>query len=299
MATAKAISAAESDCRRLEQLAIKARNMLAKASVRDGRLMAMLPSRDPKRVAFEKASSEAMAAERQAQEARAKLERLRSANGGGSKPSVKQARMALEAAIIGEKRARAAAEKNRTAIDNSYTQSAAARRKLEAAERDVEKAPEDDAEAAAKAVAAGRSPPAPTLAKVKAKVADAESAVEAIRTGRQRLEERQQQLEVAVANAKRQVEDAANAVLKAECPVERLVAEACKLTEPLVAVRIKLRHWHAFATGAEREQIEMVLRERMPGTPAEYYGEHPTSNAITAARTALMADATAEVDLEI
>jgi exonuclease VII small subunit len=295
--TAKALHSAERAAEQADRAALHAHEVLRKVTTRDPRTM---PFADRlTRIEFEKADAAARNADTEAAAAHARVAKLRAGNGGGGKPSTKQVRLGLAAAVAAEKRAKAAAEKNRAAIDGSFAQSAAARRRLEAAERNVEKVPEDDAEAAAQAVARNRRPPAPTLAKARAKVAEAESIVEQIRTGRERLEQRQQQLEVAVANAKRQVEDAVNAVLKAECPVDRLVAEACKLTEPLVAVRIKLRHWHAFATTAEREQIETVLCERLPGMPGEYYGEHPTSKAITAATTALMADATAEVDLEI
>jgi hypothetical protein len=299
MVTARAIAAAETDLRKAEQAAIHARGMLQKATVRDGRLMSMLPSADPRRKAFEKASSEVMTTERVAQEARAKLDRLRSANAGG-KPNVKAARLALEAAIAAEKRARSAVHKNREAAEQGLDASIAATKRIEAAERKVEQAGEDDIDAAVKAVAAGRLPPAPGLEKARAKVQEAEEARDRIRVGRQRLEERQVEFDGVATNAKAAVESAINGVLRAEVPLEQMIQQVSTLTDQLAAAQLVLIHWRTFVDTQEKELINAVLRERLPGMLGELvqYPEHPVTKRINALRQALASDATAEVDLE-
>jgi hypothetical protein len=296
--SARAIASAETDLRKAEQAAIHARTALQKASVRDGRLMSLMPSNDPRRKTFEEASRNAVVAERAAQECRGRLERLRSANGGG-KPNVKQARMTLEAAILAAKRATSAAQKNRAAIEQGLDASIAATKRIEAAERKVEQAGEDDIDAAAKAVAAGRLPPAPGLEKARAKVQEAEEARERIRVGRQRLEERQAEFDGVAANAKAAVESAINGVLRAEVPLEQLMAQVSTLTDQLAAAQLVLLHWRSFVDAQEKEQVNAVLRERLPGMLGELvqYPEHPVTQRINALRQALAADASAEVDL--
>jgi hypothetical protein len=299
MVTARAIAAAETDLRKAEQAAIHARTALQKASIRDGRLMSLMPSNDPRRRSFEDATRDCAIAERQAHEARAKLERLRSANGGG-KPSVKVARAALEAAITAAKRATSAAERNKAAIEQGRDASIAATKRIEAAERKVEQAGEDDIAAAAKAVAAGKLPPPPGMEKARAKVREAEEARERIRVGRQRLEEKQRELDRVAANAKAAVESAIGGVLRAEVPLEQLIQQVSTLADQLAAAQLVLIHCRTFVDAQERELINSVLRERLPGMLSELvqYPEHPVTKRINALRQALAADATAEVDLE-
>jgi DNA repair exonuclease SbcCD ATPase subunit len=301
MATARALTAAENALREAERRAIAARGALQKASVRDGRLMSLMPSNDPRRKTFEDASRNCVVADRVAHEARARLERLRSANGGGA-PSVKQARLDLAAAIEAAQSVHRAAMKNKAVIDCSYTQSAAARKKLEAAERAVARAGDDDVEAAAQAVAHNRPPPALTLAKAQAKVADAESAVEQIRVGRQRLEQKQGELERAHEDARRAVWAAIDNVLRAELPLADLLATNERLTAALTASRLALRMWAHFANSDERRVIQQAITALLPGTFGEgehHFNGHPVNKAIAEMRAALEADAAAPIEIEL
>jgi len=186
MVTARAIAAAETDLRKAEQSAIHARGMLQKATVRDGRLMSMLPSSDPRRRSFEDATRECAIAERQAHEARAKLDRLRSANGGG-KPSVKQARLNLATAIEHEKRARSAVKRNAAAMEKAADEARTARAQLEHAEAGAEEAKAETTAAA--------------MAKARSKLTAAEDVAQAAANMRAKLEQKAAELDRAAEDA--------------------------------------------------------------------------------------------------
>jgi hypothetical protein len=254
------------------------------------------------RIEYEKADAAARAADVKATAARERLAKLRVGNGktkasGVGRVTKQSARAALQDAIAAEKRAQAAVERIRKAVDGSFTQSAAARRKLESAQAAIDKVGEADAEAAAKAVAAGRTPPASTLVKAQAKVADAESVVEQIGVGRERLEQRQREAERAHEEAKHQVQTAIDNVLRAEWPLAELLDEVARLSERRAVKLLTLREWSAFATPDERRLIDQATTTPQPGTLNEGYqfAQHPTTLAIAQTRAALAIDVAAPV----
>jgi hypothetical protein len=99
--TARALHAAERRAEQAERAVIAARVAVNKASVRDGRLMGLLASNDPRRVAYEQATAAARQAEAKADEARKRVEEVRRQN--GLKPSV--ARAELKAAVAAMRKA--------------------------------------------------------------------------------------------------------------------------------------------------------------------------------------------------
>ena len=286
MVTARAIAAAETDLRKAEQSAIHARGMLQKATVRDGRLMSMLPSSDPRRRSFEDATRECAIAERQAHEARAKLDRLRSANGGG-KPSVKQARLNLATAIEHEKRARSAVKRNAAAMEKAADEARTARAQLEHAEAGAEEAKAETTAAA--------------MAKARSKLTAAEDVAQAAANMRAKLEQKAAELDRAAEDAGRKVQAAVDAVIRAELSVGELLAETARLTERLVVKRLTLRALSFFETTSaeERRAIQdTIITAPLPGMPGEahQFAQHAVVQTIAEMRAQLAADATAAVE---
>jgi DNA repair exonuclease SbcCD ATPase subunit len=285
MVTARAIAAAEGDLRKAEQAAIHARTALQKASVRDGRLMSLMPSNDPRRRSFEDATRDCMQAERAAHEARAKLDRLRSANGGG-RPSVKAARATLATAIEHEKRARSAVKRNQAAIEKARDEARTARAQLEHAEAGAEEAKTETTAAA--------------MAKARSKLTAAEDAAQAAANMRAKLEQKQGELDRAAEDTGRQVQACVDAVIRAELSIGDLLAETARLTERLVTKRLLLRGIGFFETTSaeERRVIQEAVTAPLPGMPAEghQFEQHPTVLAVKQMRAALAADATAPVE---
>jgi DNA repair exonuclease SbcCD ATPase subunit len=305
MATMRALTSAENAITKAKRAVVGAQGDLDKATFADPRYITTLVSpNDVKRKRFEEAVANLREAQRVLQEARDKAAKLQKATNGKAKangaPRVtrQSARGALQNAIAAEKHAKAGVERIRKAIDSSYTQSAAARRKLESAERDLKKAPERDAEAAAQAVAAGKPPPAPTLPKVQAKVTEAENVIEQIRVGRERLEQRQREAERAHEEAKHQVQTAIDDVLRTEWPLAELLDEVARLSERRAVKLLMLRAWSAFATSEERRLIEQAMAAPQPGTVDEEwrFAQHPATLAIAQTRAALAVDASAPIE---
>jgi hypothetical protein len=223
----------------------------------------------------------------------------RSAN--GSRQSVKVARAALAAKIEDEKRVDRAAARIKAAIDGSYAQSAAARRKLERGEAAIKKAAEDDVEAAAKAVAAGRSPPPPTIEIVRGKVREDEEMLERIGVGRQRLEQKKAEAEHERDDVRRAKEAAIDDVLRAEFgPLAELLDEEAKLWERFTAKRLMLRVWSFLATTPteERRVIQGQITRLVPGGLGEthQFEQHPIMQALAEMRAVLARDSNAPIE---
>jgi len=285
MVTARAIAAAETDLRKAEQSAIHARGMLQKATVRDGRLMSMLPSSDPRRRSFEDATRECAIAERQAHEARAKLDRLRSANGGG-KPSVKQARLNLATAIEHEKRARSAVKRNAAAMEKAADEARTARAQLEHAEAGAEEAKAETTAAA--------------MAKARSKLTAAEDVAQAAANMRAKLEQKAAELDRAAEDAGRQLQAAVDGVMRAELPLAELLDESARLAERLTVKRLVLRALSFFptATAEERRVVQEAITMLLPGVPGEghQFEQHAAVMAIKQMRAALATDSTAAIE---
>jgi hypothetical protein len=309
MPTARALHSAENAVTKAKRALAGAQGELDRATFADARyITTLLSPTDVKRKRFEEAVRNLAEAKRIFEEARTKAAKMRKAtNGkptskatnGAGRTSNQSARAALQEAITAEKHAKAAVERIRKAIDSSYTQSAAARRKLESAERDLKKAPERDAEAAAQAVAAGKPPPAPTLPKVQAKVTEAENVIEQIRVGREHLEQqRLREAERAHEEAKRQVQTAVDGVLRNDWPLDALLEETARLTERLTVKRLTLRAWATFAKPEERSAIDQALGAVLPATANEghEFAQHAVVKAVAQMRTALACDSSAPVE---
>jgi hypothetical protein len=207
----------------------------------------------------------------------------------------------LATKIEDEKRVDRAAARIKAAIDGSYPQSAAARRKLEAAERDLGKVPQRDAEAAAQAVTAGKSPPPPMLAKAEARVAAAKTEVEQIGVGREHLERQLREIERERDDARRAKEAVIDEVLRAELgPLTELLDEEARLWERFTAKRLMLRVWSFLATTPteERRVIQEQITRLVPGGLGEIhqFEQHPIMQAIAEKRTQLAADATVVIE---
>jgi hypothetical protein len=296
--TTKALHSAERAAEQADRAALHAHAVLRKVTTRDPRTMSFADRLT--RVEYEKADAAARDADAKAAAAHAQVAKLRAGNGGGGgKPNAKQARLGLAAAIVAQKRARNAAQKNAAVIDASYSQAGKAQRQVEAAERNVERTREDDIEAAARAIASSRTPPPSSVGRAESKRAAAESVLDQVRVGRERLRERQVELDRVANKAKVAVESAINAVWRAERPLDRLLERANKLTDELIATQLELLHWRSFASPQEREQINATLRERTPGMLGEitHYPEHPVTKQITMARQALADDADALIEI--
>jgi colicin import membrane protein len=295
--TAKVLHNAERAAEQADRAALHAHAVLRKVTTRDPRTMSFAPNQE--RVAFEKADAAARNADAEAAAAHAQVAKLRAGNGAGRKSSAKQTRLDLAAAIVAQRRARNAAQKNAAVIDASYSQAGKAQRQVEAAERNVERTREDDAEAAACAIASSRTPPPSSVGRAESKRAAAESVLDQVRVGRERLRERQVELDRVANKAKAAVESAINTVWRTERPLDRLLERASKLTDELINVQLELLHWRSFASPQEREQINATLRERTPGMLGEitHYPEHPVTKQITMARQALADDADAPVKI--
>jgi chromosome segregation ATPase len=285
MVTTRAIAAAGTDLRKAEQAAIHARTALQKASIRDGRLMSLMPSNDPRRRSFEDATRDCAIAERQAHEARARLDRLRSANGGG-KPNVKQARLNLATAIEHEKHARGAVRRNVAAMEKAADEARTARAQLEHAEAGAEQAKGETTAVA--------------MAKARSKLTAAEDAAQAAQNLRAKLEQKAAELERAADDATREVQAAVDAVIRAELPLAELLDESARLAERLTVKRLVLRALSFFptATAEERRVVQEAITMLLPGVPGEghQFEQHAVLTAVADMRAALASDATAPIE---
>jgi hypothetical protein len=299
MPTARALHSAKSAVAKAQRVVVASRAELKKATVCDSRLFALLSPTDPKRLKYNAAVRGLAEAERVLTEARDKAAMMRkAANGKANGKEKATPRTILANVITAERKVEAAKRRKQAAIDNSYPQSAAARRKLEAAERDLEKAPERDAEAAAQALAAGKPPPPPTLAKAEARVAAAKTEVEQIGVGREHLERQRREIEREHEDVKRQKQTAIDDVLRAEWPLAGLLDEVARLSERRAVKLLILREWSAFATPDERRLIDQAKAAPQPYTADEgyHFAQHATVLAIKQMRAALAVDSAAPIE---
>jgi hypothetical protein len=285
MVTARAIAAAETDLRKAEQAAIHARTALQKASVRDGRLMSLMPSNDPRRKTFEDATRDCAIAERQAHEARAKLERLRSANGGG-KPNVKQARLDLATAIQDDRRAKSAVKRIAAEREKAADERRAARSQLEHAEASAEQAKGETTAAA--------------MAKARSKLTAAQDADQAAQNKEAKLDQKAAEAAHASDHTARRVQSCVDAVTRAELPLAELLDESARLAERLTVKRLVLRALSFFptATAEERRVVQEAITMLLPGVPGEghQFEQHAVMTAIAQMRTQLASDSTAPIE---
>jgi hypothetical protein len=229
----------ERACERAEERAAVARSALLKATTRDPRLLLMLASNDPDRLAYEAANEAMHAAQARADQAREAVEQARKANAPKADP--KAMRDALRAAIIAERRASNAITRNEQAIARAVEIVGDAVQRLEKAEDALEKARQADANAIAKAAAGSGKVSASLVPKARATQQSATDALEAARVARTNLQAKQGKLEEASRTAKTNVEKAILAVIAAEVPIKQIVTKAEALMTEIVRLRIVLR----------------------------------------------------------
>jgi hypothetical protein len=305
--TASVLRQAERACEKAEQRAIAARAALSKSAVKDGRLMGLLGSTDPRRVQYEAATRAAFDAERELTQAREVLEKARRSNGFAA-PDRKGARAELSEALADEKRTVAAIGKNQRAIENARRMVTQAEQRAEQAGAVVEKARRRDAQAAAQAAAGSDTAPASVhVPKARAAQEAAADQLEAARSARAALGQKEGELEVALRKAREGVGQAIDAVLRAELGLPRILAEAAKLQAALTSKRLLLRLviWERLVNKDDelREAILQLLRTPLPGPVGEsgselaVWSEHPSAVALGELRKRLAAGADAAVSV--
>jgi hypothetical protein len=305
--TARALHAAERRAEQAERAVIAARVAVNKASVRDGRLMGMLASNDPRRVAYEQATAAARQAEAKADEARKRVEEVRRQN--GLKPSV--ARAELKAAVAAMRKAERTVANNLKAIERADTTAADAAARFEKAQAAIEKAKNTDTQAAVRAAQQGETP-ATSSVMYRARNIErfAEDGLAAAKAAHADLTARQPELESEVRYARDDLERAIRAVIASEAPVRRLIEQTARLQEQLVHKRVLLRHLtegnliegYLIADEATREAAETLLRRELPAPQGERvqhedWDEHPASLAWDKMLAKLATDADAELDV--
>jgi len=285
MATTRVINAAEREAEQAKKAALFAHKALDAVTTRDRRTMSFAP--DQERLAFEKADVAARNADAKAAAARERLAKLRAGNGSSSKLSVKQARLILATAIVNEKRARSAMERNAAAIEKANGEARRARSQLEDAEAGVEQAK--------------TATTAAVMAKARSKLAAAQDTPQAAENIRVKLEQRAGELDRAAADAMRVKESAVDDVWRAEIGFAEEVEEVARLTERLIVKKLRLRALSFFptATAEERRVIHEAITIPQPGMIGEnehQFAQHPILKKIAEMRAALAADATAPIE---
>jgi hypothetical protein len=295
--SAGALRSAERRAESCERAAVAARAALAEASDRDGRLMTMLASNDPRRIKYEAAFATARQAERAAEEARQRVEQAREAT--APKPD---ARLALKAAIAAAAKAERAIENNSKAIERAKELAGKAAGSFEQAQADVAKAKDMDAASMAKAARTGAPPAASMMRDARLAEQAAEDELMAARAGVQKLEQRQPDVEREHQAAQRNVAVAVDAVIRREMDVKRLLEEAERVTAELIERRLTLRALISahLVTGEEEKTALRVLHAEMPGPlgSIEYvdWRAHPAALRFAELRKALSADADAPIE---
>jgi hypothetical protein len=263
--------------------------------------MGMLPTADPRRQEFEKATANARAAGEKANAARQHVEALRQA----SAPKI-DARTALKTAIAAAKKTQLAAAKNLKAIEAADTMVYRARDATEAAPAALAKAREEDARSAARiATGNGKAPPQSAMQKARAEEQIAVDRLAAAEDARSALRDKQGLLELSARTAQEKLNQAIDAVLAAELPVTRWVKEGTVLQEELMRVRLKLRHALAeklIGDKATREAAASLLNRALPREQSMDQGyvdwsKHPAAVAWEELRTKLATDADAVIEL--
>jgi hypothetical protein len=303
--SAQALHAAERRAEAAERAVVLARQQVSKASVRDGRLMGMLASNDPRRVAYENATAAPRSAEAKAEQARRNVEELRKRN--GLRPGV--ARGELKIAVAAMRKAERAVENGRKAVERADTTAAHAAARFAQASTAVERAKETDTKAAVKAAEQGKAPPASVMRRAREVESFTQDELHAAQAAVDDLKTRQGEHESAVRYAKDKVQRAVAAVLRAEAPVKRLIEQTAKMQEELVGKRVLLRHLigrlgleNLIADAATREAAAALLRRELPAPQGEAYqhedwDEHPASLAFEKMLARLAADGDAELDV--
>jgi hypothetical protein len=196
--------------------------------IHDPRSVMLLPSNDPRRIAFEAAVAERLRVDREAHAARIAAEPVRSAA---------DCRAALRAAI--EKHDAAARRladltKGMPAADAALIQ---ARRNVEAATQAVEKAKADAAAyASARALGtAGTAPP--PLRNARLKLTDAEDALEVAKAAAADLGRQHKETEQALSSARWDVDRAVAAVVQVDAATKALFAEFERARQRLADLR--------------------------------------------------------------
>jgi hypothetical protein len=304
--TATVLHRAERHCEQMEKAALQARGALQKASVRDGRLMALLPKADPRRVAFEAASIAARQAEEKAIAAREALEKVRKSNGAAA-PTKGAVRAALAEAIAQVAKYERGIVSNTKAIERARSMRTAAEEHLTAMSKAVEKAKLRDAEAMAKAAAGTGIAPVSAMTKARAAEQEAIDALEMVKAGRGALDEKERLLEAALVQARTRINEAVNAVLRAELRLPQVLAEASRLQDELLSKRLLLRTvvFDRLVGNDDplRGDILALLRVPLPGPVSESGAEiaawqsHPAATALAELRAALAVDPDAGVSL--
>jgi len=297
-----ALQTAERRADAAERAVVAARIAVNKAAVLDPRMMLMLGTKDARRIAYEKASAAMQTARARSDEAQSRLQQARKA--AAPKPNAKALRTALKAAISAEKRAAAAVVRNERAIERAASMIGDASVRLGHAEAALEKARETDARDVAKAAAGSGKTPAGSVQRARTAHQAAVDAVDAARAARAGLDAKQPDLEEASHAAKDRVEEAVLAVIAVEVPIKQIITKTEALMAELVHGRIVLREMLSADLVADAQLKERALAVlRVTELPGEYgYGggdwsKHPATAKWEQARTRLMTDADAPLDV--
>jgi hypothetical protein len=290
------VKAAERAAERAERAANAARAALG---VRDGRLMRMLPTNDPRRVEYERAAAAALAAEREAAEARKHVESMRR-----TKPDATHARATLKGAISVARRAATAALSNQQAIERSSVMISDAEGKLESATAATAKARERASVGAEKAARTGK-PIAldDAIHDAMRNEQTAHALLDALQRALANLQAKQPDLDAAHERAQQTVLAAVDDVLRAELPVQHILQEATTLQEQLTAKRLQLRrvlHESLIVDQQQQKAVAALFAHQLPGKVGDVqyqdWEKHPTTQRWRAMREALAHDADAPLD---
>ena len=266
MATAKAITTAESAVQAADRAALHAHEALCKMTTRDPRTMSFAP--DQERVAFQKADAVARAADAKADAARERLAKLRAGNG---KAATGDARATLKAAIAEVGRADKAAAANRKGIERASELVRESRSAAERAATAVEKATERTAADAGRALLAGKSITVVNTAldKVRAKEKAAAEQADMAQVARENLESRQHELDGAAETAREKLGRAIDAVIKRELPLRRLLARTREVHDEYAGLLVILRRllFERLVEGEDKSAVEVSMRALLPPHP--------------------------------
>jgi hypothetical protein len=269
--------------------------------IHEGRSVMLLPSTDPRRIAFEAAVAEQLKADREAEAARTAARQVEPPH------SPAECRSALAQTITARDKAEQALIKLRATSAQASRNEDAASKRLEAARAAADKARAEHIERAEQAAKEGK--PLPSSSSWRgAEVADATEAVEAARAAGEKITERLSDLESELRRVQDRVAAAADDVIRATS-VAQLVAQARALQDDLIGRRLGLYYLlkeSLVGDASERKAVADLLHDAALPQAVSINGRviqatgvqgpaHDGSEAWRVARAALQTNAEAEL----
>jgi hypothetical protein len=225
--------------------------------------------------------------------------------GNGKAAAQSEARAALRAANAEVTRAERAADANRKGIERARELVRESNSAAERATAAVEKAQERATADTEKAMLAGKPLAVVNTALDKARAKEKATTEQAAmaQVACANLEGRQRELDGAASYAREKQSRAIDAVRKHEPLVRKVLAEAQKVQDRNIYLRVILRKWlfEKLLDGDDKAAAEQVLRVELPphperGSPIDWNAT-PAARAWDAMRAALAADADAPIEI--